>query len=98
MKIFGYRKNEINKLVLNSNTLIVVAGYLLGIPALLGTVGVLYRSLTTNLQLILPVRLNPWYMILGLAVVMSTYEFAKLASRKKIAQIPMSEALKAGTE
>lgn len=37
MKVFGYRQKEIGKLILSSNTLIVVVGYLLGIPALLGT-------------------------------------------------------------
>lgn len=98
MKVFGYRKKEIGRLILGSNTLIVVVGYLLGIPALLGTVGVLYNSLTESLQIVLPVKLNVWYMLLGFVVVMVTFEFAKLMCRKKVARIPMSEALKAGTE
>ncbi|HBC94540.1 MAG TPA: ABC transporter permease [Pelotomaculum sp.] len=98
MKVFGYRKKEIDRLILGSNTLIVVAGYLLGIPALLGTVGALYGSLTESLQIVLPVKLNVWYMLFGFIVVMVTFEFAKLMCRKKVARIPMSEALKAGTE
>lgn len=98
MKVFGYRKKEINKLILNSNTVIVVLGYLLGVPALLGTVDIFYQSLTESLQLVLPVNLNVWYMLLGLIVVMVTYEFAKLMCRKKVARIPMNEALKAGAE
>ncbi len=98
MKVFGYRKKEIGKLVLGSNTLIVAAGYLLGIPALLGTVGAFYGSLTESLQVVLPVKLNVLYMLLGFVVVMATYAFAKRICRKKVARIPMSEALKAGTE
>ncbi len=98
MKIFGYRKKEIGKLILNSNTLIVVAGYLLGIPALLLTVGAFYQSLTESLQVVLPVKLNAPYILLGFAIVLLTYEFAKWMCRKKVARIPMSEALKAGTE
>jgi putative ABC transport system permease protein len=98
MKVFGYKKKEINKLILGSNTIIVVLGYLLGIPALIGTVGALFGSLTDTLQVILPVKLNVWYMILGFVIVLITFEFAKLMFRKKIARIPMSEALKAGTE
>ncbi|WP_312612610.1 ABC transporter permease [Oscillibacter sp.] len=98
MKVFGYRKKEINKLILNSHTVIVVLGYLLGVPALLGTVDIFYQSLTESLQLVLPVKLNVWYMLLGLIVVMVTYEFAKLMCRKKVARIPMNEALKAGAE
>lgn len=98
MKVFGYRKKEIGKLVLGSNTLIVVLGYLLGIPALLGTAGVFFGSLTESLQVVLPVRLNVLYMLFGFIVVMATYEFAKLMCGKKVARIPMSEALKAETE
>lgn len=98
MKVFGYRKKEIGKLILNSNTLIVILGYLLGIPALLGTVGVFYGSLTESLQIVLPVKLNVLYMLLGFIIVMATYGLAKWICRKKVARIPMSEALKAGTE
>jgi putative ABC transport system permease protein len=98
MKVFGYRKKELDRLILGTNTLIVAVGYLLGIPALLGTVGVFYGSLTESLQIVLPVKLNVWYMLLGFVVVMITYEFAKLMCRKKVANIPMSEALKAETE
>lgn len=98
MKVFGYRKREIGKLILGSNTLIVVLGYLLGIPALLGTVGVFYGSLTESLQIVMPVKLNVLYMLLGFLVVLAAYEFAKLMCRKKVARVPMSEALKAGTE
>lgn len=98
MKVFGYRKKQINKLILGSNTIIVVLGYLLGIPALLGTVGSLFGSLTDTLQVVLPVKLNVWYMLLGAVIVLITFEFAKLMYRKKVARIPMSEALKAGAE
>lgn len=98
MKVFGYRRKEIGTLILGSNTLVVIVGYLLGIPALLGTVGALYGSLTDSLQIVLPVKLSLPYIIVGFAVVMGTYELAKLMCKKKLARIPMSEALKAGTE
>lgn len=98
MKVFGYRKREIGKLILGSNTLVVVIGYLLGIPALLGTVGVFFGSLTESLQIVMPVKLNFLYILLGFIVVLAAYELSKLMCRKKVARIPMNEALKAGTE
>ncbi len=98
MKVFGYRKKEIRKLILGSNTLVVVIGYLLGVPALLGTVGIFYESLTESLQIVMPVKLSVWYILVGFVVVLVTYEFAKLMCRKKVARVPMSEALKEGTE
>jgi len=59
---------------------------------------VFYGSLTESLQIVLPVKLNALYMLLGFVIVMATYEFAKWMCRKKVTRVPMSEALKAGTE
>ncbi len=98
MKVFGYSPRSINRLTLDANTLLVVLGYLLGIPALLGTVNVFYGSLTQSLQLVLPVRLDVGYMVVGLVVILAAYELAKLLCRRKVAAVPMSEAIKAGTE
>lgn len=98
MKVFGYRKKEINRLILGSNTLIVAAGYFLGIPLLLASVGALYGSLAETLQIALPVKLNLLSLLLGFVVVLATFEFAKLMCKRKVARIPMSEALKAGGE
>jgi len=36
--------------------------------------------------------------VLGFVVVFVTYELAKLLCRRRVARIPMSEAIKAGTE
>ncbi len=98
MKVFGYKKKEINRLILNSNTIVVILGYLLGVPALLFSVNAFYKSLSESLQLIIPVKLNILYMIFGFIVVILTYEFAKLMCKRKVNSIPMSEAIKAGSE
>lgn len=73
-------------------------GYLLGIPVLPVTTGALFRSLTDTMQVLLPVRLNVWYMLLGFVIVTITHEFAKIMCRNRVARIPMSEALKSGTK
>lgn len=97
-KVLGYQPQEVNKLILDSNTIIVVIGYFLGIPVLLVSVTALMQSLTNSMQMTIPTRLNVWYMLLGFVVVMFTYQVAKTLSRKKIDRILMSEALKAGAE
>lgn len=97
-KILGYRPKEVNKLILDSNTFVVIMGYVIGIPVLLASVTALMQSLAGNMQMTIPARLNIWYVLFGFVIVMVTYQIAKLLSRKKINRIPMSEALKAGTE
>ncbi|NJN44258.1 MAG: ABC transporter permease [Anaerolineae bacterium] len=98
LKVLGYRQKEVNKLILDSNTFVVIVGYLIGIPVLLVSVAALMQGLADSLQMTIPTRLNISYMLLGFFIVFFTYQIAKLLSRKKVNRIPMNEALKAGTE
>lgn len=99
MKIFGYRKKEINSLILNSSTIVVVIGYILGIPLILAALGVLIQSMEDSVGLALPpARISPLYILVGFIVVMLSYELSKLLCRKKINAVSMSEALKPGME
>ena len=98
MKIFGYRKKEVNSLILNSSTIVVVAGYLIGIPLSFTLMGGLMKALENSLVFSMPVMIDPLYVIVGFVVVMLSYELSKLLCRRKVNTISMSEALKAGTE
>jgi len=98
MKVFGYSKREVAKLVLEGNAYIAALGYIIAIPCLGASLGVLYNSLADVLQMAIPVKLNWLYVAIGFVVILATYETAKAMSKKKLDQIPMSEALKAGTE
>lgn len=98
MKIFGYRKREVNSLVLNSSTIVVVIGYIIGVPLILATIGGLLQSLDNSIGLTLPVKISPIYILVGFIVVMVSYEMSKLMCRNKVDAVAMSEALKAGME
>ncbi len=98
MKIFGYRRKEVNSLILNSTSMVIVAGYILGIPLILLSMSALFKSLTESIRLTLPVTIGYPYILVGFAVVYLTYELSKALSRKKVDRISMSEALKAGME
>ena len=99
MKIFGYQQKEINTLILNSSTIVVVAGYLLGIPLLLAGLGAILQVFEDSIGLTLPPgRIDPLYLAAGFVVVMGSYEVSKRLCRKKVNAVSMSEALKSGTE
>ena len=98
LKILGYRPKEVNQLILNSNTIVVIIGYLIGVPVLLISVTAFMQSLTESMQMTIPTRLNSWDMLLGFVVVMFTFQVSKWLSRKKVNRVSMSDALKAGTE
>ena len=99
MKIFGYRKKEINSLILNSSTIVVVIGYLIGIPLTLSAVGVLIQTMEETVGLTFPpATFSLPYLLIGLVVVILSYELSKRMCRRKINAVSMSEALKLGME
>lgn len=98
MKIFGYKKKEVNSLILNSSTIVVVIGYILGILLSFASVGGLMKALENSLVFSMLVTIDPLYVGFGFVVVMLSYELSKLLCKRKVNAVSMSEALKAGTE
>ncbi len=98
MKILGYRKREVYSLILNSSSFSVVLGYLLGIPLLLVSLNEMFRSLTKEMSISLPITISYGYMMAGFLVIYLTYEVSKALSKKKINRISMNEILKSRLE
>lgn len=98
LKIFGYRRREIHALILDSPTLFVLAGFLIGIPVALASFSAVYGYLGDMINLVLPTVISPFYVLICFAVIMLTYQLSKKLSARKVDAIPMSEAIKAGKE
>ncbi|WP_027624937.1 ABC transporter permease [Clostridium lundense] len=98
MKVLGYRNKEIYSLILNSSSSIVVIGYILGVPLLLASMRILFKSITKDMSVSFPVTINYIYVLIGFVIIYLTYEISKLLSRRKIDKISMTEALKSPME
>ena len=98
LKIFGYRKKEISKLILSSSTWVVIAGFILGIPLMLVSGNTLYSYLGESINVMFPMILNPLYVVLSFIVIFAMYYLTRMICGRKLAKIEMSEALKAGSE
>jgi putative ABC transport system permease protein len=97
-KIFGYRRREIRSLILNSSTLVIVFGFIIGIPIAVVSMGALYGYLGNIINLMLPTIISPLYVVISFVAIMLTYQLSKLLCAKSVEAVSMSEALKAGTE
>ncbi|MCB9762605.1 MAG: ABC transporter permease [Alphaproteobacteria bacterium] len=96
MKVLGYRPEEIDRLVLRSSTIPVVLGYVIGLPLTVAAMGVLIATLEQRVGLVVPqLRIGPGYAVGGFVVVMLAYGASLRLSRRRVAAIPMHEALKA---
>ena len=97
-KIFGYRRREIRSLILNSSTLVIVVGFIVGIPIAMVSMGVLYGYLGNMINLMLPTIISPLYVLISFIAIMLTYQLSKWMCAKSVEAVPMSEVLKAGVE
>ena len=98
LKIIGYRKKEVYKMVLNGSVFAVILGYLLGVPILLISLGALYSSLTQEMSFAMPITIHYYFILIGFVIIYLTYEISKLFSRRKVNRISMNEVLKSRLE
>ena len=98
LKIFGYHGKEVDTLILNSSTPVVIVGFCLGLPLMLATGNTLYGYLGEMINLVLPMVVNPLHILISFTVIFAVYWLTKRLCGKKLQRISMSEALKAGTE
>lgn len=95
MKVLGYKKKEINSLILNSSTFIIILGYILGVPLLLVSLSAMFSSVTKSMNFAFPVTIEYSYLFIGFVIIYFTFWVSKALSKRKINRISMTEALKA---
>lgn len=97
-KVFGYRRREIKSMILNSSTFVIVIGFMIGIPVMAASMGAIYGYLGNIINLVIPTIISPLYVLVSFGVIMLTYQLSKLLCSKRVNQVLISEALKAGME
>ncbi|WP_238881846.1 ABC transporter permease [Clostridium sp. YIM B02551] len=98
MKILGYRKKEVYSMILNSSVFLVIIGYILGIPLLIVSLNAMFKSLTQEMSISLPITINYVYLLIGFIIIYATYEISKTLSKRKLNKIAMDEILKSRLE
>jgi putative ABC transport system permease protein len=98
LKVLGYRRKELAKLILNSSTSAVFIGFWLGLPLMLAFGNILYGIVAETMNMVIPMLVNPLYVLISFVLIFTVYEITKWQCGRKLAKISMSEALKAGTE
>ena len=98
LKIFGYRRKDIAKLILNSSTPAVFIGFWLGLLLMLAFGNYLYGSIAELMNMLIPMILNALYVLISFVLIFVVYEITKWFCGRKLTKISMSEALKSGSE
>ncbi len=97
-KVFGYKRKEIKSLILNSTTYTVIVGFIISIPIMFVSMNALFSYISSMVNVVLPAKIHPLYILICFFLIMITYELSKLICSKKLNAVSMNEALKAGIE
>ncbi|WP_032122241.1 ABC transporter permease [Clostridium amazonitimonense] len=94
MEILGYHKNELASLILNSNILLVIMGYIISIPLIITSLEKIMSSATKDINISFPIVLDTKYIFIGFFLIITVYKLASSISKKKLFNVDMSEILK----
>lgn len=98
LKILGYNNKKICSLLLNTNIIMVVIGFLISIPLIKVVCANLFRSITSSMSLIIPIDVNVLSYFVSFCVVFIIYSVANHFSKKNIFSITMADSLKNRSE
>lgn len=94
MKVMGYKNKKISSIVLNIYTPIIIIAYILSIPAMIKLLEKIVSVLSNNMEMTIPIELDPVLAIVGLIGLLIAYFIAVSLSKKVLNKIPLSVALK----
>jgi putative ABC transport system permease protein len=98
MKVLGYPKKKVRALILNSNSVLVILGYLLAVPLILFSMDAMFSQFTQEMNLVIPAKVSWWNVLIGFAVIWIAYDLSRRLSRRAIENISMAESLKSRAE
>ncbi|MCD8121446.1 MAG: FtsX-like permease family protein [Clostridiales bacterium] len=94
IKIFGYRKDEINQLYLNGTVLILIGGGICAVPMGYYTTKVMYDGIMDNLQQYFLPHIFFLSFLTAFLIIVISYRVAMYVLAKKIDKIPLTEVIK----
>jgi putative ABC transport system permease protein len=94
LKVMGYKRREVNAMILNSYLVYAVISYLVSIPIALAILYSMMDLFASEYGVILPLKFEPNFIPKTLAILVVIYFASTYISRRKIARIPLQEVLK----
>lgn len=97
-KIIGYDNKNLTKIILNTNDILIVIGFILSIPISKYLLEILFQAVTKTMDFTMIADMSIYSIIIVFLLVIIVYEFTKAINKRSILKVEMSEALKKGRE
>ena len=94
LKVMGYTKKEVSKMVLTIYLPFVIVAYLISIPVTRGTIDYIMNQIAASLPMAIPTDFTMIQAISGLFIILFTYFIAMGCSKAQLDRISLHEVLK----
>jgi putative ABC transport system permease protein len=94
LKVLGYKRREVNSMILNSYFVYALLSYFMSIPIAIAILDWMMKLFLEEYDVIIPLQFKPEYMLNGLAILVVIFFTGTYVSRRKIGRIPLQEVLK----
>lgn len=98
MKVIGYREKSIMSMMIGYNIWFIVLGYLIGIPVTLLSISAFMNSITSEMNVTIPVRLDWLSGLISFIIIIASYYVSLWLNHRKLKGISMKEAINRSME
>ncbi|TMU85122.1 ABC transporter permease [Bacillus sp. BHET2] len=98
MKVIGYREHSIMRMMIGYNIWFIILGYLIGIPVTLLSISAFMNSITAEMNVTIPVKLDWLSVLISFVMIIVSYYISLWLNHRKLKGISMTEAINRSTE
>lgn len=94
LMVMGYQPKEINSILINSSTVLVIMGFVLSVPLALLLMDKFLHAITVNMFFVFNTAISFLQLLICFLFFISVYYFSMLGVKRKVNKINLSECLK----
>ena len=94
LQVMGYKKKEISKLLIRSNSVLVWIGFALGVPGSLAIMDAFFHGISKDMNFIFDAKISPIYILISFCFLQLIYYVTLYFTRKSAFNMNLADSLK----
>ena len=94
LQVMGYKKKEISKLLIRSNSVLVWIGFALGVPGSLAIMDAFFHGISKDMNFIFDAKISPIYILISFCFLQLIYYVTLYFTRKSACNMNLADSLK----